>query len=162
MKIKKLPLLLFLLIIISLVLFFYLQKIKNNKKIIIPDKISITDVSPEARDTQYMLNHLIRGKITFQNSNSITIKEDQFFTSGQELTFKVSKQQTVFCWTQKKDSIDISTSLLTLPEGSNLYMKDEIESPIENLPSLINKYSFIQIDDNENIVKLVILGCFDD
>jgi hypothetical protein len=141
-----------------------LLSLKKNK---IPDygqapKVSLEEVTPEARDTQYMLNHLVRGYITEQTDNAITVQTDQFITTGQEIEFKLSSSQTVFCWPSQKNGIDISQSLLTLPEGANLYLKDELETTFSQLANLENKYALVQIDDQGAISKLVILSCFND
>ncbi len=141
-----------------------LLKIQKEKQPIFssPEYISVEEVAPNARDTQYMLNHLIRGYIIEQTDNSITVQTDQFIASGQEIEFKLSSSQAVFCWPSKKNGIDISQSLLTLPEGSNLYLIGELETAFAELSNLENKYALIQIDNQGAISKLVILSCFND
>ena len=159
---KKLLIPIFLGLLIIAVLL--LLKIQKEKQPIFsnPEYISVEEVTPVARDTQYMLNHLIRGVIIEHTTNTIIIKEDQFVTTGQEIEFKLSSSQAIFCWPSHKNGIDISQSLLSLPEGSNLYLNGEIETTFTQLANLENKYALIQIDDQGNISKLVIFSCFND
>lgn len=170
---KNRSLILFIFILsLSAILIFLVLNYKNKKPKTSPPPdfqemalIDSAEVAPINYRSQYIAEKLIRGYIQAYDWDQQSLKiAYQLNPRAKEqlISYPLTLDQTVYCWPRYNNGIDISQAFMPIDPQSLIYVKDEQAVFFESVAKqIIGKYVFLQIDEQQELLKLAIVACYD-
>lgn len=134
----------------------------DNKELTI---VSSANVDPVNYRSQYIAERLIRGYIKDYDRETQTLNiryQVNARTKEQIISYPIASEQTVYCWPQYNNGVDISQAFMPIDPNTQIYIKGEKAVAFGSvIDQLIGKYVFLQTNEQEKLTKLAIIACYE-
>ena len=154
-------------LILSVLLIFLLLRHQLNAPAGNPEitLVSSAEVGPANYKSQYTAERLMRGYVQAYDKETQTLSilyQINSKTREQIITQALFLTQTVYCWPQFNNGVDISKAYMQVDPQTLIYIQgEEIVLLADIVDQIVGKYVFLQTTEQGGLAKLAIIACHD-